>query len=505
MSVSSIAPQGFNLSKLKPERWFLLCGIPLMLIYMSMLFVLTNHRHHGVERFLHVMAYAQTLRGEAGKMPAGAIAIAKQTAPYKVFRNSFGDQWPLWKKELAEQGYPEIPRMRIPKHPLERYRSLRTIPLDPDITVTFHTAQLPPIYPAIGYLPYIIGAFIGLALGAAPLLIVYLMIVSNVIVTMTLGYWVIRITPIMKWLFLFIMLVPYMCISRIYIMPDVLCIQLSMLLIAAVLHLYSQPRMIGLALQAGFIALASVIAVIKIVYCFMAGFLLLLPKRCFANSRRWYLFIALAAFITLLSAAGWNANIMHQFNVNPLDENVTKNETSSFLAQWQVMISQPVAYTLTTFSGFFQDEMLNKWLGGIFFWNRYEQQKMAQVMGLTWIGLLALFALTAFPYREQNLALTWQQRSISAALFVLGVFCIITIFFLAFTQVDFYPRDMDGTDPAAVLWYFQGRYLLPALPLLLFAFYRPKVVERLNTSLSGAVLLISVVVWAAMHGLILLK
>jgi hypothetical protein len=280
----------------------------------------------------------------------GGVLFAFVTPPFQVpdepahFRSAYRigtGEPPVWRggvrgieepasleevMRLCLAGAPAIPLKRLPAGTL---RAAARIPLAPARRVFMPLAGLAP-YTAAPYLPQAAGAALGHQLGLPPLWTLYLARLCNLVASLALTWWAVRLVPICRWAFALLALTPMAMFLRGSVSADALTVAGAMLLTGAACALAfgapGEPQP-GAAAPRGAApdgdrangatprgrtadreALAAlllgsvVVATAKPGYWMLNALVLLIPHRRFGRPWRWAAVVAAALAITALGA-----------------------------------------------------------------------------------------------------------------------------------------------------------------------------------------------------------
>ena len=91
------------------------------------------------------------------------------------------------------------------------------------------------------YLPQALAALVGRSCGLRPLVLLYLCRLANLLASLAVAWWAVRITPFHRWLFAFLALDPMALFLRSSASPDALADAAGLLFVAAVLAKAAGP------------------------------------------------------------------------------------------------------------------------------------------------------------------------------------------------------------------------------------------------------------------------
>jgi uncharacterized membrane protein len=218
-----------------------------------------------------------------------------QVAEFNVFR--FNNDVPSALVDFAAK----CDRMRFSTH--EKTTKTEILSMA-DIKLSAHN-KIPVETPeyTVTYLPQALGIFIGKLLHLNPLWLLYLGRFFNLMVSVLFVFLAIRSTPVLKWLFFLLGIMPMTLYQFSSLSYDALTISLSFLLISAILsQAFSNEDRIGTKQLLVLFLLTGLLAAAKPPYFIIAGAFLVIPVRKLGSRRRYALtFIALISTALVLS------------------------------------------------------------------------------------------------------------------------------------------------------------------------------------------------------------
>lgn len=303
-------------------------------------------------------------------------------------------------------------------------------------------------YSPIPYMASALSIAVGKAFNLSPLILLYLGRLGNLILWLFVICLAIRITPIFKWGFLAIALLPMTLFQAASLSADGLAIALSFLIIAIFLK-FSLDESIKKINTKQILILFSIILMLgltKLPYILLIFLFFLIPTRKFGNKKKMSLIFGFIFLSTLLIIGIWN------FMVNglymPLDPGVSFKDQLFYVLMYPFDFIQALLNTSSKYAADFPilsigswaylDTPLPNWIYGIYF--------------------LAIFLISVFD--NNSIKINFRQRYIILGLFLLITCSIFLLEYLTWTYVG-----------AQVVHGFQGRYLIPILPLLFLFLY----------------------------------
>ncbi len=431
-----------NLRSLDVPAFFLIASIVLNVLYLTLVSPLWPGYPHGGQRFFYVLNIAQTWRGHANEIPNSFLLLERQINPENAHRVS-SIACRKWSDVMFRRYC--LPHDNIPlQNPL-------SIALNRDITFPFTEDKAAAQFPITGYLPYAAGAWAGITLGLPPAIVLYLAVLCNAALVITMGYYTLCLLPILRWPICYLFLIPSVIMNRIFVMPDALNIDLCFFAFALTLNLMKAPMLLSTGQKISQLILAMLIGVTKMAYAPVTGIFLFIPESCYGGRGRKKAFLALIVFTTAAAVGGWGLYVMSHFY-----ENGDENTKALFILQ------NPLSYL-----GIALKDMLNltSQVNNLLTWRYcWITSDASLVILMLPLVLSSLFAR----YMESSpLVVTRFERLACIAFYLCGYLLVFTVKFLH-TDMEILPQE--GGYVLTESWV-QGRYIIPFLPFLLVAMH----------------------------------
>jgi len=312
------------------------------------------------------------------------------------------------------------------------------------------TAVIPANYSPILYLPQAIGVRVGIALNISPykllLLSRWMSLIFGVFVT-TLA---IRICPFRKWSLLFITLLPMTLSLYGSASADALTISLSILYVSLVLYLRQNGHTRTHLIWFGLATLT--LAFVKPGYVFLCLLIIVIP--IFPQKKLWDRTAKfVVVFFTFLLFAVW---FTASQNFGPKQYMALPGVDAA--GQLDFILSNPLVFLLTYFRDLFTDLAGSVvTFIGVFGWVDTVLPYWVYVIYEFSLGLTLVFD-NNYPARSLG-----KMRFVFLAIFLVNFLIVYSIFYFTFTPV--------GAD---FINGFVGRYALPIISLVYFAFYNKR-------------------------------
>jgi len=303
------------------------------------------------------------------------------------------------------------------------------------------------LYSPIPYLPQIIGISVAKLFSDSLLWIFYFGRIFNLLFYLAIVFLAIKMTPILKWIFLILALMPMSIFLAASASPDALTIALSFLFIAYILKLSLGQKTLAKVDLGLLLILTIAISLCKTAYLFLPLLILIIPRDKFASIKEDYLFKSLIITAGFVAGIGWYA-IANKFFV-PILAGIDPK------AQLAVILSKPLSYCkflvyhgLRWFSGSNSQSII-----GEFGW-------LDTYLPLWIISSYKLALIVVFLSEEKEREIATLGKIISFLIFSATAFVITLIMYLTWNTVGSFK--VEG---------LQGRYFLPLLPLLFISLY----------------------------------
>ncbi|MCX6269039.1 MAG: DUF2142 domain-containing protein [Bacteroidetes bacterium] len=315
------------------------------------------------------------------------------------------------------------------------------------------------------YLPQALGAFIGIMFDCSPMTLMYLGRLFNMLISILIIFFAIRIIPQFKWIFLLLALMPKTLFLFGSLSYDSLTISLSFLTIAVFFYYaFSCTRNIrlkDLALM-GFLILLLLLC--KPPY-FMLGLLFFFIPRAKFGYLYKYIMISIGAVALVLFIYKGGPVITSYFSGKDSAQQVTTIESGSSAAdlplfrpdeQIKLILSDIPAYLkLIAKSGFvyYRSYILESFVGLL----GYIDVELPDMLTYSYLILIILVALVL---SGENVKLGIPQKTLLFLLLVATFVIVETAMFIYATR--------PGRDR---VFGVQGRYFIPMAPLFFMLFY----------------------------------
>jgi uncharacterized membrane protein len=305
-------------------------------------------------------------------------------------------------------------------------------------------------YPPFPYMASALFMSIGKMFNFSPLLLFYMGRLANLLVWLCLVYLAIRITPVHKWIFLTLALMPMAIFIAVSLSADSFTIGISFLSIAMFLKLGFDDK-IKLISKREVIAMAVfavILALSKQGYFLILLLFFIIPKNKFPSDKIRIIIFSVIFFIALIISLGWNSMFS---GIYLLGNGASVPEQTKF------MLTEPLHLIYAIFNTIilnFQRYLIM--FVGYFGW---ETIPLPNLM----VYLYLLFLITISIFDKSKIKINFRHKSIflliSASIFIL------TYIYMYLTSSPVGSSSIIGV---------HSRYFIPIAPLIFLLFYNRK-------------------------------
>ena len=344
------------------------------------------------------------------------------------------------------------------------------------------------------YFPQAAGMFIGKIFNRSPVELLYMGRIFNLLFAIVLIYFAIRTTPVLKWIFFLLGLMPmtlYLCAS---LSKDAMLIGLSFLLIAFFLRFaYGGDDKISTRNIILLFVLSFLVTVSRSVYAILIGMFFLIPLYRIGSLRKYVVvFMSLVIIVLMATQIGAlktlfeprAADLTQSNSVRALSPN-TISETAlippemferpdrikfpkgvNFNEQKLFILNNPIQYMGILFNSLFVSHrafQLDSFVGKLGWLN-----KPLPAWHINFYLLILL--ITALLLSNKDIKIGFINKLLIASIFISGVILIETGLYLTWNPVgQRYIMDV------------QGRYFIPLAPLFFLLLYNSSIGKYLNS------------------------
>lgn len=358
------------------------------------------------------------------------------------------------------------------KHTISEITTLLNIPLDKHYKV--FTSTLSEIS-VITYspLPYVASAFaivIGELFNLPPLLLLYIGRLANLVLWLLLIYIAIKVTPVHKWVFLLLALMPMTIFQAASLSADSFTIGLSFLVIAVFLKLALDTEKIEKRDIGVLFLLVLGLALSKQIYFIILLLFFLIPSSKFGGNKRKLLTFVTVSLPILMVSAIWNF-IAKNWYVPSISQVSVQGQISFIILHpfnFMYLLLSTLAGNLTSYLMMFVGTL--GWLNN-------------PVYLPTWLICAYLFILILVSLLDKkDKIIQLNQKIIS-----LITFSLISLLMLAVEYITYTPVGQN------VIIGVQGRYFIPIAPMLLLLLYNKKIDYDIEKGLSVVIIIFIII------------
>lgn len=308
------------------------------------------------------------------------------------------------------------------------------------------------IAPPMTYLPQSLGVALGRLFHLSPLLLMYLGRFFNLMFFLIIVSLAITITPIIKWTFFLLGLMPLTVNLSASLSYDSPLIAICFLVIAYILYLALDPRKESIARKDIYILLmlAVLITLVKQPYFLILFAFLIIPSNRFKSRKQYFL-----VFATIIGAAFLVTGV---WSVLLRSTNQLQTIGGAAKPQLRATLSNPfemLRVFLATFNAW-KEKWLVQVVGGLGWF---------QVILPTWFAYAYLFSTASVTALDkENIVFRAKQKAIAIGVALLVTSAILTIIYISATPVG-----------QPVIQSVNPRYFIPVLPFIFLIFYNTSI------------------------------
>ena len=315
----------------------------------------------------------------------------------------------------------------------------------------------PPLnVPFTAYIPQEAGVWLGSLLGLSGVATHYLMKVLMLIAAAIGGYFTIRLAPVGKMVFFTVYFLPMTLSLMTSANYDSTENVLALLLTAYILKMRYEIEKVGLRDYIPVLVISLVMVPIKVVYILLLFMLLMIPASKYRSKGEFALLFG--------GTLAVNALAILALRMSTLAGLVVTGDTTTVAAHWTLgQILSDIPHAIATFVYSFYEQLTfyyNTMMGASLGWLELSVPQ-AIIAALTVVLLMSVFVKVK---GERTEAVTRRERIICGLIFA-ALFCGITLAM----WLDNTPMDKE------VIQGVQGRYFIPALPMILIIFRGEKI------------------------------
>ena len=299
--------------------------------------------------------------------------------------------------------------------------------------------------------PYLVSAFaidLGKLFNLAPLVLLYIGRLANMLVWVFLTYLAIKITPVHKWVFFMLALLPMTIFEAASLSADSFLLGISFLIIAILFKYAFDDNKKKIGIKEVYILgiLLLLVGLAKSNYILLLFLIFLIPARKF-GSRKNRILVTGSLFVVVVAIVGiWNlivnglyAPIIPQVSISGQIAYLLGDPFRFPYLLINTFISRGLSYQFLFVGNFWLDIPLPTW----------------------WLGFYLITIIPIALLDKSRINITRNQKLISGATFILNAVTACALVYITWTPVG--QNVIDG---------IQGRYFIPIFPLLFLLIYK---------------------------------
>lgn len=327
-------------------------------------------------------------------------------------------------------------------------KNLLNLPLKNDEKIFIDISKYAVVtYSPITYIAPALAMVAGKSINLSPLALMYLGRFANLMLYILLVFFTIKITPVFKWGFLVIALMPMTLFQAASISADSFTIGLSFLTIAIFLKfaLDENKHKINLNDILMLFLIFLMLGLAKVPYFLLISLFLMIPVYKFGNKKN-MIFIMATIFLFTLSVIGiWNFLVKGLYM--PMDFGISIKDQLFYILYHPFGFIEAIKNTFIEYTASFPILNVGNWAFG-------------NSLLPKWIYSSYLVVIIGISLFEKNrLKINFKQRFVMLGTFILLLGSIVTLEYLTWTEVGL-----------NIIRGLQGRYFIPILPLLFLFF-----------------------------------
>ena len=327
----------------------------------------------------------------------------------------------------------------------------------------------------IPYIPAAIGIFFGRIFQSPPVILLFLGRIFNLFFAIFMIYLAIKITPVHKWIFVLLGLMPMTLFILASLSYDVMVISFSFLLLSLLFRFICDDKRIISSIDiAVFIIIIFSLGLCKPPYYMLGLLFLIIPIKKTGAWKKHLLVFALIIITMFIATHLWSFSKTYL----PANTKVVSEQTYG-LPKWMTPDNPGdqkkfIEGNITQFIGvLFNTTFIYKgypYLEGFIGNLGWEDTPFPFFFILSYLIILFITAIGSSTF---DISPGWKRKTILFIFFIIGYVLIETGFYISMTPLK-------GISVEGV----QGRYFIPFAPLFFIVFYNIYINEKLNLALS---------------------
>lgn len=308
--------------------------------------------------------------------------------------------------------------------------------------------------------PYIASAFaiiLGKILSLSPIILMYIGRLANLLVLIFLIYMSIKITPVHKWVFLMLALMPMTLLQGASLSADSLTIGLSFLVVAMFLHFcYENGESKINKMDLGIIfVLMLLLGLSKQTYFFLIFLFFLIPSKKFGSKRRMTLLFCIIFLPILIVSIFWYLTVNVYYI--PTYPHVSIPDQTSLILSNPLYFFEAIMNTILNFNSL--SNIITTFIGNFGWDSGILPEWLIEIYFILYFSILTLTSIVD----NNRIVIKFKEK-----LILLVTFLFIFILISASMYITATPLGQDSIRALV------GRYLIPIAPLFFLLFYNNK-------------------------------
>jgi len=308
--------------------------------------------------------------------------------------------------------------------------------------------------------PYIASAFaiiMGKIFGLSPIILMYIGRLANLLVLIFLIYMSIKITPVHKWVFLMLALMPMTLLQGASLSADSLTIGLSFLMIAIFIHFCyeNEETRINKLDLCGIFVVMLLLGLSKQTYLFLIFLFFLIPSKKFGSKRRMMLLFSLIFLPIFIVSVLWYLAVNVYYI--PTYPHVSISDQTSFILSNPLYFFNAMMNTILNFNSL--SNITTSFIGNFGWDSGILPEWLIEIYFILYFSLLTLTSIVD----HNRIVIKFKEK-----LIILVTFLFIFVLISASMYITATPLGQDSIRAIA------GRYLIPIAPLFFLLFYNNK-------------------------------
>ena len=303
----------------------------------------------------------------------------------------------------------------------------------------------------IAYIPQALGILVGRIFHLSTLLLMYMGRLFNLLFFLLMVYISIAISPILKWTFFLLGLMPLTMNLAASLSYDTPLIAISFLFIAYMLYMALEPRKQSIVRKDVYflILFALLLALIKQPYFLLLVLFFIIPSGRFRSRKEYYFLFALLIALAILVAGGWG--LLLRTASQPAPAGISpRGQLRMAFSNWL----NPLRVLYHTLKKWMHTWIID-FVGGLGWFNVILPAWFAYVYIVIMGGVSAL--------DKDGITVRLKQKAIGFGTALLIMAAVLAILYVTGSQVG-----------APTIDSFNARYFLPVAPLFFLLFYNKR-------------------------------